>query len=58
MKVYVIHWEYIDKSASDITGVFDDEDAANNVFDAMEAVADSRRIYMDTYQINQVKKEN
>jgi hypothetical protein len=57
MNVYVIHWEYFDKSGSGITGVFDNEETANNVFDAMEAVADTRRIYMDTYQLNQVKKE-
>ena len=57
MKTYVVHWRYCDKSGNGIVGVFDEEEIANAVFDALEATGDtSRSFYIDTYIINQVKK--
>jgi hypothetical protein len=57
MMVHVIHWEYNDKSASGIIGVFDDSDMANAVYDALEITGDTgKRYFLDNYKLNEVKK--
>jgi hypothetical protein len=55
--VHVLHWEYIDKSASGITGVFDDEVMAKSLYDFAVLHADSKNFYLDTYELNEVKPQ-
>lgn len=56
-KLYVLHWEFVDKSDSGIVGVFNDERRANELYDFAEAHANAKTFYLDTYTLNELKLE-
>ena len=60
MPIYVIRYEYIDKSGNGVVGVFDDEEIANNVYDALDQYAgdSSKTFFIDTFKLNEVTKGN
>ena len=50
-KVFVLHWEYGDKSAHGIEGIYQDEERANEAYDLITKYDNTRRWGVDPYII-------
>lgn len=50
-KVYILHWEYGDKSAHGIEGIYTDEQKANEIYDILAHYDNSRNWFVDPYVV-------
>jgi len=50
-KVFVLHWEYGDKSNHGIEGIYADEEKANEAYDLITKYDNTRRWGVDPYII-------
>lgn len=51
IKVYVLHWEYSDKSAYGIESIYADEQEAINAYELLTKYDCTRNWYVDLYVV-------